>query len=308
MVKLALSFFFRRQSYHFFLLDNAKLTLTFKRKAAMIIFKRANDLSRYLETRKEEGQSIGFVPTMGALHQGHLSLLKRCNETADVSVCSIFVNPVQFNNPEDLKKYPKNISSDIEMFEENDCAVLFLPDEDEIYPDETSKQKHFELGDLETKLEGKFRPGHFQGVCTVMEILLKIVKPGFLFLGQKDYQQCLVIRRLVKQLNLDAEIVICPIVREESGLAMSSRNLRLGENNRKVAAQLHKELEWIKENFPKQDFKILKEQAINRLENNGFKVEYLELAQTADLSSVTNYHENEELILLIAAFISGIRL
>lgn len=194
------------------------------------------------------------------------------------------------------------------MLEENDCDVLFLPEEKEIYPDEASKQKHFQLGDLERILEGKFRPGHFQGVCVVMENLLNIVKPDFLFLGQKDYQQCLVIKKLIEQLNLEVKIFVCPIVREESGLAMSSRNLRLDENDRKQAAQLHKELEWINKNLRNQDFKILKEQAISRLEKNGFKVEYLELAKTSDLSSVPNYHKNEELILLIAAFISGIRL
>ncbi|MGN6804202.1 MAG: pantoate--beta-alanine ligase [Ginsengibacter sp.] len=274
----------------------------------MIIFKKSKDLFRFLNSQMKEGKSIGFVPTMGALHQGHLSLLKQCNEKANVSVCSIFVNPVQFNNPEDLKKYPKTISNDIEILEENDCDVLFLPEEKEIYPDEASKQKHFQLGNLERILEGKFRPGHFQGVCVVMENLLNIVKPDFLFLGQKDYQQCLVIKKLIEQLNLEVKIFVCPIVREESGLAMSSRNLRLDENDRKQAAQLHKELEWINKNLRNQDFKILKEQAISRLEKNGFKVEYLELAKTSDLSSVPNYHKNEELILLIAAFISGIRL
>jgi len=274
----------------------------------MIIFKKSKDLFRFLNSQKKEAKSVGFVPTMGALHRGHLSLLKECNEKANVSVCSIFVNPVQFNNPEDLKKYPKTISQDIEMLEENDCDVLFLPEEKEIYPDEASKQKHFQLGDLERILEGKFRPGHFQGVCVVMEKLLNIVKPDLLFLGQKDYQQCLVIKKLIEQLNLEVKIFVCPIVREESGLAMSSRNLRLDENDRKQAAQLHKELEWINKNLRNQDFKILKEQAISRLEKNGFKVEYLELVKTSDLSSVPHYHENEEFILLIAAFISGIRL
>lgn len=274
----------------------------------MIIFKKAKDISLYIDTRKEEGKSIGFIPTMGALHQGHLSLLKRCSQTADFSVCSIFVNPVQFNNPEDLKKYPKKVSGDIEMLEWNNCDVLFLPDEDEIYPDEASKQKHFALGHLETILEGKFRPGHFQGVCVVLERLLSIVKPDILFLGQKDYQQCLVIRKLVGQMNLELNIAVCPIMREESGLAMSSRNLRLDENDRKRASQLLTELEWMKENLSKQDFKILKAQATARLEKNGFKVEYLELAKTDDLTNVAHYRKNEQLILLIAAFVSGVRL
>jgi pantoate--beta-alanine ligase len=274
----------------------------------MIIFKQANELAEYLQRKKRANNSIGFVPTMGALHAGHLSLLKTSRKMATITVTSIFVNPTQFNNSDDLKKYPKTLSADILLLEENGCDVLFLPDEKEIYPDEKSKQKHFDLGYLETILEGKFRAGHFQGVCLVMEKLLNIVNPDFLFLGQKDFQQCLVIKKLVDVLDKDTRIIICPILREPSGLAMSSRNLRLNSSDRKVAAQLHQTLVSIKNKLDDHNFLQLKEQAINDLESKGFKVEYLELARKNDLQIVTDFKDKEHLIILVAAFLAGIRL
>jgi len=274
----------------------------------MITFKLTKDLTKYLQKQKQNGNFIGFVPTMGALHEGHLSLLKKSNEMSKVTVCSIFVNPAQFNNPEDLKKYPRSVSEDILLLEENRCDVLFLPDEKEIYPDEKSKQKHFDLGHLETILEGKFRPGHFQGVCLVMEKLLKIVNPDFLFLGQKDFQQCLVIKKLVNLLKTETKIIVCPILREPSGLAMSSRNLRLNADDRKLAAQLHQTLVSIKNKLQDHNFIQLKKQAINELESKGFKVEYLELASKTDLQLVTDFKDKEDLIILVAAFLAGVRL
>ena len=274
----------------------------------MIIFKKAEDLTNFLQERKIENSVTGFVPTMGALHEGHLSLLKQCNAKADITVCSIFVNPTQFNNREDLKKYPKKIESDILLLEANGCDVLFLPDEKEIYPDENSKQKHFDLGSLEDILEGKFRPGHFQGVCLVMEKLLKIINPDFLFLGQKDFQQCLVIQKLVELMNINVEIIFCPIVREESGLAMSSRNLRLNDSDRQLASLLHKTLVSIKSKLSPDNFPELKEDAIKELESKGFKVEYLELAKKSNLEIVSHFEKGDDLIILIAAFLSGIRL
>jgi len=274
----------------------------------MTIFKHAKDLTKYLQKSKQDKHSVGFIPTMGALHQGHLSLLNQCKEVSTISVCSIFVNPTQFNNPEDLKKYPNKVSQDILLLEENGCDVLFLPDEYEIYPDEKSKQKQFDLGYLETILEGKFRPGHFQGVSLVMERLLNIVNPDFLFLGQKDFQQCLVIEKLVKLLNKDIKTIICPIVREAGGLAMSSRNLRLSEEDRKLAAELHKTLESIKNHLRHDNFLQLKNDAISRLESKGFKVEYLELARKSDLQIVSCVKDSEGAVVLIAAFIGGVRL
>lgn len=274
----------------------------------MIIFKQAKDLTKYLQKQVAANNLIGFVPTMGALHEGHLSLLKQCNDKSDITVCSIFVNPTQFNNPEDLKKYPKSIEKDISLLEKNACDILFLPDEQEIYPDEISKQPHFNLGKLETILEGKFRPGHFQGVCLVMEKLLNIVNPDFLFLGQKDFQQCLVIKKLVTLMHKELKIFICPILREPGGLAMSSRNLRLSPSDRQLASQLHETLVSIKRNLLTGNFIELKEKAIKELESRGFKVEYLELARKSNLEIVSDFEEGKDLIILIAAFLAGVRL
>jgi len=274
----------------------------------MIIFKKVKDLTKHLQKQQVAKNPIGFVPTMGALHQGHLSLLKECNKISKVSVCSIFVNPAQFNNEEDLKKYPKSVSRDILLLEQNGCDVLFLPDEKEIYPDEKSKQKHFDLGYLETILEGKFRPGHFQGVSLVVEKLLKIVNPDFLFLGQKDFQQCLVIKRLAGLMNKNIKIVVCPILREESGLAMSSRNLRLNSSDRKLASELYHTLVSIKNKLSRENFLKLKSQAIKDLESKGFKVEYLELAKKNNLEIVSHFNPGEELIILIATFLGDVRL
>ncbi|MDE3184512.1 MAG: pantoate--beta-alanine ligase [Bacteroidota bacterium] len=274
----------------------------------MIIFKQVKDLTKYLQKQQAAKNSIGFVPTMGALHEGHLSLLKECKKMSKITVCSIFVNPTQFNNTEDLDKYPKSVSNDILLLEQNECNVLFLPDEKEIYPDERSKQKHFDLGYLETILEGEFRPGHFQGVSLVVEKLLKIVNPDFLFLGQKDFQQCLIIKRLVGLMNRNIKIIICPILREESGLAMSSRNLRLSFSDRKLASELFLTLVSIKNKLKSEDFLKVKDQAIQDLETKGFKVEYLELAKKNNLEIVSHFNPREKLIILIAAFLGDVRL
>jgi pantoate--beta-alanine ligase len=274
----------------------------------MIIFKHSNEIKRHLEREKSLRKTIGFVPTMGALHAGHLSLLKRSKEKSNISVCSIFVNPVQFNNAMDFKKYPKTLENDILLLEENDCDVLFLPDEKEIYPTEESKTKHFDLGYPETILEGKFRPGHFQGVALIVEKLLNIIDPDFLFLGQKDFQQCMVIKRLIEIMKKNIQLIICPILREESGLAMSSRNLRLSSFERKSAAELYQALLSIKQQLTSDNFLALKNKAIEDLQKKGFKVEYLELAKKNTLELLSDFKEDDELVLLIAAFLGDVRL
>jgi pantoate--beta-alanine ligase len=274
----------------------------------MIIFKYAADLKKYLAVTNHSKSPVGFVPTMGALHAGHLSLIKRSKEKSSVTVCSIFVNPVQFNNSDDFKKYPKTIEHDLLLLEENGCDILFLPDETEMYPDEASKNKHFDLGYLETILEGKFRPGHFQGVALVVEKLLNMVEPDFLFLGQKDFQQCMVIKRLISLTHKKTEVVVCPILREQNGLAMSSRNLRLDAEEKEIASNLHRALVSIKENANSEFFFTLKNKAVKDLESKGFKVEYLELAKRNDLEIVPDFIPGEELVILVAAFLRDVRL
>ena len=274
----------------------------------MILFKHSEDLKSYLQTIKKRNLTTGFVPTMGALHEGHLSLIKECKKNDNLTVCSIFVNPVQFNNKEDFNKYPSTIEKDILLLEENGCDVLFMPSVDEMYPKGPGITKDFELGDLENILEGKFRPGHFNGVCLIVEKLLNVVQPGFLYLGQKDYQQCLVIKKLIDLMKIETKVLIHPIVREANGLAMSSRNLRLSEDEKTLASFLYKSLEDIKNNILPGNFLKLKNRAIASLEKKGFKLDYLELADRSDLKIIEDYTQAQSCILLIAAYLKDVRL
>src|SRR4030095_5422550 len=187
----------------------------------MIIYKKPGELNDFLEKKKMKMHQVGFVPTMGALHAGHLSLVSTAKKQDKIVVCSIFVNPTQFNDSEDFKKYPVTLEKDILMFEEVGCDVLFIPSVQDIYPNGIDHLSYYELGFVETVFEGKFRPGHFQGVCQVMHRLLEIVLPNNLYLGQKDYQQCMVIKKLIELIRLNDKIKvnICPTLREEIGRA-----------------------------------------------------------------------------------------
>ncbi|MEO6220484.1 MAG: pantoate--beta-alanine ligase [Ginsengibacter sp.] len=274
----------------------------------MILFKHSKDLRFRLDKIKQKKLSVGFVPTMGALHPGHISLIKKSKEQADITLCSIYVNPAQFNSPEDFRKYPVNIEADILMLEESGCDILFIPGGEEIYPDENSKKKHFDIGYLETILEGKFRPGHFQGVCMVVEKLLNIIEPTHLFLGQKDYQQSLIIKKLVGMMSKNIKITICPTLREPNGLAMSSRNLRLSNPEKGIAAELHKSLVQMNHKLYAEGIQILKNQATSELERLGFKIDYLEIATISDLEIIEKYKNRQGLIILIAAFLNNVRL
>jgi pantoate--beta-alanine ligase len=276
----------------------------------MIILKKAKDLQNHLQICRQKKQHIGFVPTMGALHQGHLSLLKFSINENEVTVCSIFVNPAQFNDPNDFKKYPSTLEQDILKLETNGCDILFLPDVEEIYPEGAGKKKRYDLGYLDTILEGKFRPGHFQGVCMAVEQLLNIVHPDTLYLGQKDYQQCMVITKLIHLLGLQNEmqIRICPIVREPDGLAMSSRNMRLNKAQRLQATAIHNTLLLIKEKFGKESIDKLKQEAISLLQQKEFKPDYVEIADARTLLPVNDNESHKNILCLIAAYIDNIRL
>jgi len=276
----------------------------------MILFKRAGDLHKYIEEQQRNDLKIGFVPTMGALHPGHLSLIERSVSGNDRTVCSIFVNPTQFNDPEDLRKYPVTIEKDIFELERSGCDVLFLPPVQEIYPEGTDKRLNFDLGYLETVLEGKFRPGHFQGVCMVMDRLLKIVSPDNLYLGQKDYQQCMVIKRLINLSGMDKTIHlnICPTFRESDGLAMSSRNLRLNEEAREKATIMYRSLLFIKSSMYNMSVNNVKAEAERMLTNAGFRVDYVEIAGADTLNLIDSWNGDKKIVALIAAFINNVRL
>jgi pantoate--beta-alanine ligase len=276
----------------------------------MIIFKKARDLQQYLETARQADQNIGFVPTMGALHEGHISLLKISARENQVTVCSIFVNPAQFNDPKDFEKYPSTLKQDIEKLESNGCDILFLPPVVEIYPAGITEKKPYELGYLEKILEGEFRPGHFQGVCRAVEKLLSIVMPNQLYLGQKDFQQCMIIGKLVQLMGIEKSVNlrICPIVREKDGLAMSSRNMRLNSEQRAKAPALYRTLIFLKENLNKGSLTDLRKEASRTLEKKGIKPDYVEIADAKTLKPINEWDARTNIVGLVAAYINDVRL
>jgi len=276
----------------------------------MILFKKTGDLHKWLDGQRKKRKKIGFVPTMGALHKGHISLIESSSKSNQVTVCSIFVNPTQFNDPKDYEKYPVTIEKDIELLENAGCDVLFMPSVTEMYPEGLGLPMHYDLGYLETILEGKFRPGHFQGVCVVVHKLLEKVLPDNLYLGQKDYQQCMVITKLVDLIGLKNEITIniCPTLREPDGLAMSSRNIRLKEDERKKAVAIFQSLRFIRDNLKKGDLSVLKHEANSLLTKNGFKTDYIEIAGANDLSLVNEWDGKIKLVAVAAAFLNEVRL
>lgn len=277
---------------------------------AMILFKKATDLHNHLEPQRKEGKKIAFIPTMGALHNGHISLLREASSANTVLISSIFVNPTQFNDPADYQKYPITIEADIRMLEESGCDILFLPSVKEIYPDGTDSPRHYDLGYIETVLEGKYRPGHFQGVCAVVHRLLDIVNPDELYLGQKDYQQCMVIKKLLELTGMDqsVHINISPTLREKDGLAMSSRNMRLDEESRKKAPLIYQSLNEIKKSYSPGDLTRIKDQAATFLLQNGFKVDYIGIADAGNLHPVDTWDGKQKLVTLAAAFLKDVRL
>ena len=278
----------------------------------MIIFKYAEQLARYIQQQKTAGKEIGFVPTMGSLHNGHIALINQSKQATAVTVCSIFVNPTQFNNPTDYQLYPNTIERDIMKLEAAGCDALFLPSIAEMYPQGTTGLEHYDLGYLETLLEGKFRPGHFQGVCQVMFRLLSMVQPHQLFMGQKDYQKCMVVSRLLTLMKSGIQLVTCPTLREPDGLAMSSRNMRLSLHDRQIAITIYQCLTYIKQQLNQgASWPVIKEQAEKMLTDAGFRIDYVELADANTLEPATDTTPNSypgTRVALIAAFLLDVRL
>ncbi|HEY9362939.1 MAG TPA: pantoate--beta-alanine ligase [Chitinophagaceae bacterium] len=276
----------------------------------MILIKKAEDLQNQLQKIKVKNATIGFIPTMGALHQGHLSLIGMAKSQGCFTVCSIFINPTQFNDPKDFQKYPVTIDADIYRLETAGCDILFLPSIDEVYPQGLQVKRHYELGYLENILEGKFRPGHFQGVCQVVHRLLEIVQPHQLYVGQKDYQQCMVLAQLIKQIELPVtvELNICPTLRETSGLAMSSRNMRLNETERQKATAIYNCLRFLKSHLKKGSLQDSLQQAEKQLSEAGFKTDYVVIAEAQTLNILDEWDEETKVVALIAAFLNEVRL
>jgi pantoate--beta-alanine ligase len=275
----------------------------------MILFKKAQSLTEYLQKLKSQNVSVGFVPTMGALHNGHISLIKKAKKECDIVVCSVFVNPVQFNNKTDFEKYPVTIEQDILLLEENKTDILFLPSVKEIYPNGTDKLQHFDLDYLDNILEGFYRPGHFQGVCNVVHRLLSIVDPNKIFFGQKDYQQTLVVKKIIHQFHQQTEMIVEATLREKDGLAMSSRNMRLSNDARKKATAIFKALQYIRQNIATKNFEELKKEATEIILKNGLdKIDYIEICDAENLEAVNHFTKQKKLIAVIAAYIEDVRL
>ncbi len=275
----------------------------------MQIVKTAIELTHLLENFKH--QKIGFVPTMGALHEGHISLIEASKSHSNTTVCSIFINPTQFNQQADFDKYPITLTEDIQQLEQVDCDILFLPSLTEIYPNGTASNKLYPLGFLADILEGAFRPGHFEGVCQVVDRLSELVCPHFIFMGQKDYQQCKVVEQLLKMshLNHQAKLITLPTFREKSMLAMSSRNKRLSTDDLEKAGELYQSLLYVINTLKPGNEKSSLQKATNNLLQNGFdSVDYIALANANSLKLIEQWDGLEPLVVLGAAFLNGVRL
>ena len=274
----------------------------------MVIVKKASDLSEFIDFQKKKGNIIGFVPTMGALHSGHLELISRSAQRSGLTVCSIFVNPTQFNDSRDYSQYPKKIESDIKILVSAGADLLFLPEPAEVYPKGTDNLELYDLGYLNTVLEGKYRPGHFQGVAQVMSRLLRLVNAHLVFMGQKDYQQCMVVQRLIDLLGISTRLVTCPTVREGDGLAKSSRNLRLSLDQRARAPLIYQSMQEISRRIHEDSPTLLKEETARKLTDAGFRVDYVEIATADTLQPVEHWNSKTPLVILVAAFLGETRL
>ncbi|ALJ01309.1 pantoate--beta-alanine ligase [Rufibacter tibetensis] len=266
-----------------------------------------SDIRQHTELLRQQGQRIGFVPTMGALHEGHLSLLRAAKNQNDITVCSVFVNPAQFNNPDDYRLYPRLLEKDAQMLAQEGCDILFSPLAEEMY-----KQKarlSFDFGELEQVMEGAHRPGHFNGVATVVSKLFHLVKPHQAFFGQKDLQQFAIIQQLVLDLSFDLELICYPIIREEDGLAMSSRNRRLAPEQREVAPRLYQALELLREKLQTMPVAQAKKEAeafLHRFPQ--IRVEYLEVVHAQTLQPLEEVSGNMPVAICLAAFLGDVRL
>jgi pantoate--beta-alanine ligase len=278
-------------------------------KTTMPVFYEKVALIDYLSSIKTTNSTIGFVPTMGALHEGHQSLMRQSTMENDITVVSIFVNPTQFNNPEDLAKYPRNLEEDvIKISSVNANIIIYAPSVDDIYEGKTLTQP-FDFDGLEKKMEGKFRPGHFDGVGTIVKRLFEIVNPTNAYFGEKDFQQLQIVKKMTEKNNLKVNIIGCPIFRESNGLAMSSRNERLTLQERKEAAVIYKTLEAAKTKFNRESATKITAWVKQEFEkSNSFALEYFEIADEKTLSTCIRKDKNKKYRAFIAVFVNNIRL
>lgn len=273
----------------------------------MITFSKISDTNNFVLNQRSNGKTIGFVPTMGALHKGHLELMKRAKQENDILIVSIFVNPIQFNNKKDLDKYPRDLNRDIKLLNDIGCDVLFAPTVEEMYPRKVSK--NYDFGSLETVMEGVSRPGHFNGVAVVVKRLFDIVSPNNAYFGEKDFQQLAIIKKLVEMESLNVQIIQCPIVRENDGLAMSSRNERLTADERTAAPYIYKILKLAKKNSSTVCPRKIKQMVVNMFKaREEFELEYFELADDKELQPITSWDSATGIIAFIVVKLGKVRL
>lgn len=273
----------------------------------MQIVKLITETQSIISEYKANGKRVGFVPTMGALHQGHLSLVAQSKKENDITVVSIFVNPTQFNNPNDLKTYPRLLDKDLDLLSEYEPDLIFIPEVEEVYPEPDTRI--FDFGNIEKVMEGKNRPGHFNGVAQVVSKLFSYVSPDNAYFGQKDFQQVAVIKQMTKDLELDINIVPCPIIREVDGLAMSSRNMLLSELERKNASKISETLFKACNLVPDFGVSQLKEWVVTEINNNAYlEVEYFEIVDDTSLKSIEKWNDSNNRIACITVQVGKVRL
>lgn len=274
----------------------------------MLIFKKVADLQSWVTKERAGGRSIGFAPTMGALHNGHMELIRLSRRDGHRTVASIFVNPTQFNDPKDLEKYPRTPEKDIELLHDTGCDALFMPPVEEVYPPGQQVSINLDFRQLDEVMEGVFRPGHFIGMATVVHRLLDIVLPQSLYMGQKDFQQLTIVRDMIRQLKMPIELVMCPTVRESDGLAMSSRNMRLSPEMRAIAPVIYETLSWACSEMQHRPASEVQVAAMEKFRLAGLRPEYFDIVDGISLLPVANWEDSDFIVACTAAFAGDVRL
>lgn len=275
----------------------------------MKIIRTLYDMTEYRVRQRDRGASVGFVPTMGALHEGHLSLVRQALGENEVTIVSVFVNPVQFNNRDDFEKYPRTEEVDFKLLAALGVDAVFAPTADEMYPENADPCKEYNLGNVAEVMEGKYRPGHFQGVARVLDILFRLVDPHRAYFGEKDFQQIAVVRNLVKEEGLKLEIVACPIKRADDGLALSSRNARLTGEQRKIAPEIYNTLKYSVDYSKDHSVRATHDTVVEKLDAiPGMRVEYFEIVDARTLTPVEEWEESEWIVGCITVYLGDVRL
>lgn len=266
------------------------------------------ELQQTILNLKKQGKKISFIPTMGALHKGHTSLIKIGKKHADITIASIFINPTQFNNPDDLKKYPRMLDNDKLLLEKKSCDILFTPSIEEIYPKNLETKVNIDLNELEKPMEGEFRPGHFEGMMQVVKRLLDIVMPDYLIMGQKDFQQFTIVAYMIKVLKIPVELIVASTLREKDGLAMSSRNMRLSPKMRAISPIIYQELVKAKEDLKTKKIGKICENGLKAFSKHGLKPEYFRICDGFTLKPIEDINNHSYIVACVAAWAEDVRL